>query len=132
CSSWENLREGVGVVSECKYHEMQESPQPVVSLPLSHSEQGYTIFVVRSYRAQKEMTAAIERALRGLEPNAPISVQSWPDAMSFALFPARAAVVALGVMGLLAALVAVTGIFGIAAYNVSCRMEELGMRVALG
>ena len=50
------------------------------------------------------MTAAIERALRGLEPNAPITVQSWPDAMPFALFPARAAVVALGVMGLLAAM----------------------------
>ena len=78
------------------------------------------------------MTAAIERALRGLEPNAPITVQSWPDAMSFALFPARAAVVALGVMGLLAAMLAVTGIFGMAAYNVSRRMKELGIRVALG
>jgi ABC-type antimicrobial peptide transport system permease subunit len=59
-------------------------------------------------------------------------VQSWPDAMSFALFPARAAVVALGVMGLLAAMLAVTGIFGMAAYNVSRRMKELGIRVALG
>jgi predicted permease len=128
----DHLREVVGVVEDGKYHEMQESPQPVVYLPLSQSEQGYTIFVVRSYRAQNEMTAAIERALRGLEPNAPITVQSWPDAMSFALFPARAAVVALGVMGLLAAMLAVTGIFGMAAYNVSRRMKELGIRVALG
>jgi predicted permease len=128
----DHLREVMGVVEDGKYHEMQESPQPVVYLPLSQSEQGYTIFVVRSYRAQNEMTAAIERALRGLEPNAPITVQSWPDAMSFALFPARAAVVALGVMGLLAAMLAVTGIFGMAAYNVSRRMKELGIRVALG
>jgi ABC-type antimicrobial peptide transport system permease subunit len=35
-------------------------------------------------------------------------------------------------MGLLAAMVAVTGIFGLAAYNVSRRMKELGIRVALG
>ncbi len=48
------------------------------------------------------------------------------------LFPARAATVALGVMGLLAAMLAVTGIFGMAAYNVSRRMKELGIRVALG
>src|SRR6266478_562059 len=38
----------------------------------------------------------------------------------------------LGVMGMLAAMVAVTGIFGMAAYNVSRRMRELGIRVALG
>ena len=49
-----------------------------------------------------------------------------------ALFPARAATAALGVMGLLAAMLAVTGIFGMAAYNVSRRMKELGIRVALG
>src|SRR5882724_3842839 len=130
----DHLREVVGVVEDGKYHEMQESPQPVVYLPLSQSEQGYTIFVVRSYRAQNEMTAAIERALRGLEPNAPITVQSWLEVLGGqnALFPARAAVVALGVMGLLAAMLAVTGIFGMAAYNVSRRMKELGIRVALG
>jgi ABC-type antimicrobial peptide transport system permease subunit len=40
--------------------------------------------------------------------------------------------VALGVMGMLAAMLAVTGIFGMAAYNVSRRMKELGIRVALG
>ena len=48
------------------------------------------------------------------------------------LFPARAATVALGVMGLLAAMLAATGIFGMAAYSVSRRTKELGIRVALG
>src|SRR5205807_7087147 len=67
-----------------------------------------------------------------IEPNAQITVQSWPDAMSGVLFPARAATITLGVMGLLAAMLAVTGIFGMAAYNVSRRMKELGIRVALG
>ncbi|MBA2243147.1 MAG: permease, partial [Chthoniobacterales bacterium] len=47
-------------------------------------------------------------------------------------FPGRAATAALGVMGLLAVMLAVTGIFGMAAYNVSRRMKELGIRVALG
>src|SRR5437773_6736346 len=78
------------------------------------------------------MAAAIERTLSGLEPNALITVQSWADAMAGALFAARAATVALGVMGLLAAMLAMTGIFGMAAYNVSRRMKELGIRVALG
>ena len=128
----DHLREVVGVAENGKYHHMQESPQSVVFLPLSQSEQWFGTFVVRSSRAQNEMAAALERTLSGLEPNAIITVQSWPDAMVGALFPARAAAAALGVMGLLAAMVAVTGIFGMAAYNVSRRMKELGIRVALG
>jgi predicted permease len=128
----DHLREVVGVAEDGKYHHMQESPQPVVYLPLSQSEQSFGTFVVRSSRAQSEMAAALERTLSGLEPNAIITVQSWPDAMANARFPARAAAVTLGVMGLLASVVAVTGIFGMAAYNVSRRMKELGIRVALG
>src|SRR6266705_495427 len=127
-----HLREVVGVAENGKYHEMQESPQPVVYLPLPQSEQRHTTFVVRSRRAGNEMAAALERTLSSLEPNAPITVQSWPDAMGHVLFLARASTVALGVMGLLAVMLAVTGIFGMAAYNVSRRMKELGIRVALG
>ena len=128
----DHLREVVGVSEDGRYHHIEESPQSVVYLPLSQSEQWFGTFVVRSSRAQKEMAATIERTLNGFEPNAQITVQSWPDVMESALFPARAAAAALGVMGLLAAMVAVTGIFGMAAYNVSRRMRELGIRVALG
>jgi ABC-type antimicrobial peptide transport system permease subunit len=70
--------------------------------------------------------------LHALEPDALITVESWSDKISYVLFPARAATVALGSMGVLAAMLAVTGIFGMAAYNVSRRMKELGIRVALG
>jgi predicted permease len=122
----------VGVVEDGKYRTMQESSQPVAYLSLSQNEQRHMIFVARSQRAQNEMAVALERTLSGLEPNAQIKVQSWLDALSDTLFPARAATVALGVMGLLAAMLAVTGIFGMAAYNVSRRMKELGIRVALG
>jgi predicted permease len=129
---WGHLTEVVGVTEDGKYHDMQESPQPVVYLPFSQSEQSDTVFVVRSRRATGEMTAALQSTLSGIEPNVPITVQSWPDALGSELFPARAATVALGVMGLLAAMLAVTGIFGMAAYSVSRRTKELGIRVALG
>jgi predicted permease len=127
-----HLTEVVGVAEDGKYHDMQEAPQPVVYLPLSQSEQGDMIFVVRSLRPPNEMAAALERTLSGIEPNVPITVQNWPDAIQSELFPARAATVALGIMGLLAAMLAVTGIFGMAAYSVSRRMKELGIRMALG
>jgi len=130
----DHLREVVGVVEDGKYHNMQEPPQPVVYLPLTQSEQRGLVFVVRSPRAHNEMAPALERALSGLEPNALIKVQSWHDVLGGvnALFPARASTAALGVMGVLAVMLAVTGIFGMAAYNVSRRMKELGIRAVLG
>jgi hypothetical protein len=129
-----HLTEVVGVVEDGKYHNMQESEQPVAYLSLSQNEQSHMIFVARSQWAQNEIAATLERTLNGLEPNAQIKVQSWLEVLGGvnALFPARAATTALGVMGLLAAMLAVTGIFGMAAYNVSRRMKELGIRVALG
>jgi predicted permease len=127
-----NLTEVVGVAQDGKYHDLQESPQPAVYVPLPQIEQGETDFVVRSRRTTSEMAAALQRALSGIAPNVPITVQSWPDALEGELFPARAATVALGAMGLLAAMLAVTGIFGMAAYSVSRRKKELGIRVALG
>ncbi|MGI8437674.1 MAG: ADOP family duplicated permease [Chthoniobacterales bacterium] len=128
----EHLREVVGVIEDGKYNEIGESPLPAFYLPLSQNEQSNMIVVVRSQRAQNEMTAALERTLAKFAPDASITVQSWLDAMAGALFPSYAAATGLGVMGLLAAMLAVTGIFGMAAYNVSRRMKEIGIRVALG
>ena len=127
-----SLTEVVGIAEDGKYHDMQEPPQPVVYLPLSQSEDSEEVFVVRSRLAPNEMAAALERTLNGIEPNVPITIQSWSDTLDGELFPARAATVALGIMGLLAAMLAVTGIFGMAAYSVSRRMRELAIRVALG
>jgi predicted permease len=128
----DHLTEVVGVAEDGKYYEIIEPSQPVVFLPLLQTENGVAVFVVRSPRPQNEMVATLEHTLSAIEPNALITVQSWPDAIARALFAPRAATVALGVMGLLAAMLAMTGIFGMAAYNVSRRMKELGIRVALG
>ena len=127
-----NSTEVVGVAEDGKYHDLQESPQPAVYLPLSQNEDSDTIFVVRSRRTPSEMAAALERTLSATAPNLPITVQNWSDTLDGELFPGRAATASLGLMGLLAAMLAATGIFGMAAYDVSRRRKELAIRVALG
>jgi len=126
------LTEVVGIAEDGKYHDLQESPQPAAYIPVSQSDSNSTVFVVRSRRTASEMAATLRQALGSLAPNAPISVKDWSDDVASQLFPARAATVALGAMGLLAAMLSVTGIFGMAAYTVSRRKKELGIRVALG
>lgn len=129
---FDHLTEVVGVVQDGKYHDIRELPQPAVYLPLTQSAQSATELIVRGWRTPGEMAVALQRTLNSLAPNVPITVQSWEDSLSGELLPARAAMVALGVMGMLAAMLAVIGIFGMAAYSVSRRMKELGIRVALG
>jgi ABC-type lipoprotein release transport system permease subunit len=130
----DHLMEVVGVAADGKYYQIIEPQQPAVFLPLFQTENGVGIFVVRTPRSQNEMAATLERTLNSLEPDAQIKVQSWLEVLGAqnALFPTRAATIALCVLGVLAAMLAVTGIFGMAAYNVSRRMKELGIRVALG
>ena len=52
--------------------------------------------------------------------------------MDHPLFASRMATLSLGVLGLMGAMLSVTGIFGMAAYSVSKRLRELGIRIALG
>jgi ABC-type antimicrobial peptide transport system permease subunit len=62
----------------------------------------------------------------------PYYMATWNKEMDGVLFPARMATVALGVLGLMGAVLSVAGIFGMAAFSVSKRQRELGVRVALG
>ena len=57
---------------------------------------------------------------------------TWTKELDSALFASRVATISLGVLGVLGAMLAVTGIFGMAAYSVSRRLRELGIRIALG
>src|SRR5258706_4610282 len=52
--------------------------------------------------------------------------------MDGALFPSRMAALSLGVLGVMGGMLTVTGVFGMAAYAVSKRLRELGIRMALG
>jgi predicted permease len=128
-----SIEEIVGVVEDGKYQTLTEAPHPAMFFPLAQGmTSNDTALVVRSSLPPADITAALTRTMKGIDPNLPLTVRTWPDVLDLALFPARAATGALAVMGLLAAMLAVTGIFGMAAYSVNRRMKELGIRVALG
>jgi len=122
----------VGVVENGKYESLTETPWPAMFFPLEQNPDSDTSLVVRSPLPTAEIVPELRRTLAQIDPSLPFVFHSWPDALAFVLFPARVATAALGVMGLLAAMLAVTGVFGMAMYVVSKRMKELGIRVALG
>jgi ABC-type antimicrobial peptide transport system permease subunit len=61
-----------------------------------------------------------------------LAIRPWSTEMGGSLFPSRMATVSLGVLGVMGGMLSITGIFGMAAYSVSKRLRELGLRMALG
>jgi predicted permease len=125
--------EVVGVVEDGKYETLTESAKPALFWPILQSPRSDLTLLVKSQRDPTEIAAAMRRAIAQVDGGLPVfTVSTWTDALGLVTFPARAATIALGILGSLAIMLAITGIFGLASYTVSRRMRELGIRVALG
>jgi ABC-type antimicrobial peptide transport system permease subunit len=124
--------EVVGVVATGKYKNLVEDPQSAMFLPILQVPSSETAMVVRSERDPRQLTEDLRATMRGLDSGLPYEVRTWDETLDLALFPSRIATAALGVLGAMGAMLSVTGIFGLAAYSVSKRKRELGIRIALG
>jgi ABC-type antimicrobial peptide transport system permease subunit len=122
----------VGLVEDGKYMTLTEDQKPAMFLPVLQAPSSSTTLVVRSERDPRQVVAALQDALRKLDAGLPFTINTWTKTLDTALFASRMATISLGVLGVLGAMLAVTGIFGMAAYSVSRRLRELGIRIALG
>jgi predicted permease len=122
----------VGVVEDGKYQTVTENQQPAMFLPFLQSPLSQSYLVVRSRRDPQQLAAAMRSKVRELDAGLPVDPKTWNELMAVVLFPSRVATLSLGVMGMMGAMLSITGIFGMAAYSVSKRRRELGIRVALG
>src|SRR5260370_4304223 len=121
----------VGMVEDGKYKNLTEDQQPAMFLPLLQSPASWTWLVVRSSRDPQELAVAMRSVLRDIDPGMVLAIRPWSTELGGTLFPSRMATVSLGVLGMMGAMLSITGIFGMAAYSVSKRLKELGIRVAL-
>ena len=122
----------VGVSEDGKYGSLTEEPQAAMFVPLLQWPSSSQWVVARATHDPQQIAPAVRNALHQLDPGLPINVETRYDEMATSLFPSQIASVALGIMGGIGAMLAITGIFGMAAYSVSKRLRELGIRVALG
>ena len=122
----------VGVAQDGKYYQLTERPRPAMFLPFLQSPSNEMCLVVRSERDPVELASEVRSSIRNLDPSLPLTTLTWTEGLDIALFPSHVATVALGVLGLMGAMLSLTGIFGMAAYSVSKRLRELGIRIALG
>jgi predicted permease len=124
--------EVIGVVENGKYMSLTEDQEPAIFPPFLQSPTSSSHLVVRSSRDPQQIAAAIRSQLRELDAGLPVDTATWNKQLDVVQFPARVATASLGVLGLMGAILSITGIFGMAAYSVSKRLRELGIRIALG
>jgi predicted permease len=122
----------VGVVENGKYVSLTDDRQPAMFFPFLQSPASASYLVVRSARDPQQLAAAMTRKIHELDAGLPVNTQSWNTLMDVVMFPSRVATMALGVLGAMGAVLSITGIFGMAAYSVSRRLKELGIRMAIG
>jgi hypothetical protein len=109
----------LGEVEDGKYVYLAENQTPILFFLIPQRNNSSTILLVRSQSTSAEMVSAVRREVSNFDGSIPaFSVSAWSEALGIALFPARAAIVALGVFGVLALMLAITGVFGLASYFV--------------
>lgn len=126
------LAEVVGIVEDGKYLSLTEDRQPAILMPSMRSNDPQSYVVVRSRRDPQQLQALMRAKMHELDTGLPIDIQSWNQLLEVVQFPAKVATMALGVLGMMGGVLSIAGIYGMAAYSVSRRLKEFGIRVALG
>jgi hypothetical protein len=130
----EPLLQIVGLVKNTKYYELREDFIPIGFLPIAQDEEpgaGAT-FVVRTNGPVGTVLSDIKAAIDGVSPSIGLEIRFLTQQLEESLLRERLMARLSGGFGLLAGLLATLGLYGVIAYMVARRRNEIGIRMALG
>ncbi len=124
----------VGVVKDSSNFNIGQPPNPVFYMPYAQMGRPSATLHLRTEGDPGAMTAAVRDQLRKLDPDvAPIGIVTLRKAVSSqGLFVPRLAATLVGAFGLVALSLAIVGLYGVVAFMVGRRTQEIGVRIALG
>jgi len=126
-------REIVGVVADVKFGGLNAANTEEMYLPMAQAPWLSMTLVVRSSGDPQPLVPAVRAKIAESDPDLPVAgILSMDEVVSTSVAQPRIIMQFVGVFAGFALLLAATGIYGVMAYSVIARKQELGIRVALG